>query len=272
MGGYERNPAPWGLDGIPPDFNGKLLPPDWPRFEEISRGAQRRVPAMADAGVRQVINGPRASPRTTSSSSASPRSAGSSSPPGSPRTASPVPAAWGRQVAQWIVDGRAGVRPVEDGHPPLRRRTAPRLHPGPVDRRTTPPTTTSTTRTRSEAGRPLRVAHLRPARRAGCAFGEKSGWERPNWFESNAAAGDESLAPRGWAGKHWSPAIGAEALATRQAGRALRRDELRQDRDQRPGGAALLQRLCANDIDRPVGRITYTPMLNRRAGSSATSR
>jgi len=60
MGGYERNPAPFGLDGIPSDFNGKLLSPDWPRFEEISAGAVRRVPAMADAGVRQMINGPEA--------------------------------------------------------------------------------------------------------------------------------------------------------------------------------------------------------------------
>ncbi|HEX6473988.1 MAG TPA: FAD-dependent oxidoreductase, partial [Candidatus Limnocylindria bacterium] len=44
MGGYERNPATFGLDGLPADFNGKLLPPDWPRFEEISAGAVRRVP------------------------------------------------------------------------------------------------------------------------------------------------------------------------------------------------------------------------------------
>ena len=33
MGGYERDPAPWSLDGVPADFNGKLLAPDWPRFE-----------------------------------------------------------------------------------------------------------------------------------------------------------------------------------------------------------------------------------------------
>ena len=58
MGGYERNPAPWSLDGVPPDFNGKLLAPDWPRFEEIMAGAIRRVPAIADAGVSRMINGP----------------------------------------------------------------------------------------------------------------------------------------------------------------------------------------------------------------------
>ena len=51
MGGYERDPAPWSLDGVPADFNGKLLAPDWPRFEEIMAGAIRRVPAIDDAGV-----------------------------------------------------------------------------------------------------------------------------------------------------------------------------------------------------------------------------
>ena len=52
------------------------------------------------------------------------------------------------------------------------------------------------------AGRPLRVspAYAR-LQELGAAFGEKSGWERANWFERNAAHGDESLRPRGWAGK-----------------------------------------------------------------------
>jgi glycine/D-amino acid oxidase-like deaminating enzyme len=58
MGGYERDPAPWSIDGVPPDFNGKLLAPDMPRFEPIMEGAIRRVPAIADAGVSRVINGP----------------------------------------------------------------------------------------------------------------------------------------------------------------------------------------------------------------------
>ena len=52
----------------------------------------------------------------------------------------------------------------------------------------------------------------------GAAFGEKSGWERVNWYESNAEAGDESLRPRGWAGQHWSPAIGAEHLVGEMGG------------------------------------------------------
>ncbi len=63
MGGYERNPAAWSAsetsyDAIPPDFNGRLLPEAWERFEEIATNATIRVPAMADVGMRSVINGP----------------------------------------------------------------------------------------------------------------------------------------------------------------------------------------------------------------------
>src|SRR6266511_2003630 len=51
MGGYERHPAPWALDGIPPDFNGRLLEEDWPRFEELMENALVRVPSLADMEV-----------------------------------------------------------------------------------------------------------------------------------------------------------------------------------------------------------------------------
>ena len=60
MGGYEREPAPWSLDGIPPDFNGKLLEEDWPRFEPLLENAIRRVPSLAEMEVVRLINGPEA--------------------------------------------------------------------------------------------------------------------------------------------------------------------------------------------------------------------
>jgi 4-methylaminobutanoate oxidase (formaldehyde-forming) len=100
----------------------------------------------------------------------------------------------------------------------------------------------------------------------GSAFGEKSGWERPNWFDFNAPAGDESLRPRGWAGMHWSPAIGAEHQATRQSAALFDETSFSKIEISGPGAVALLQRLCDNDVDRAVGRITYTQMLNRRGG------
>src|SRR3979411_366875 len=60
MGGYERDPAPWGLDGIAPDFNGKLLEPDWDRFEPLMTNAIVRTPDIKDAEVVRLLNGPEA--------------------------------------------------------------------------------------------------------------------------------------------------------------------------------------------------------------------
>ena len=100
----------------------------------------------------------------------------------------------------------------------------------------------------------------------GAAFGEKSGWERVNWYESNAAAGDESLRPRGWAGMHWSPAIGAEHRATRERAGLFDESSFAKLEIAGPGAADFLERLCDNRVAREVGAITYTQMLNRRGG------
>jgi 4-methylaminobutanoate oxidase (formaldehyde-forming) len=118
-----------------------------------------------------------------------------------------------------------------------------------------------------QAGRPLRLS---PAygrlTELGAAFGEKSGWERANWFEPNAADGDESLRPRGWAGRLWSPAIGAEHVACRTTAALF--DETSFAKIEISGEEApeFLERLCDNRVARDVGAITYTQMLNSRGG------
>src|SRR5690606_34481764 len=56
MGGYERDPKPWGDDGIPEGFRFALLDPDWDHFEQLMEQALIRVPALETAGVKQLIN------------------------------------------------------------------------------------------------------------------------------------------------------------------------------------------------------------------------
>ncbi len=118
-----------------------------------------------------------------------------------------------------------------------------------------------------QAGRPLRVspAYAR-LQELGAAFGEKSGWERANWFEPNAAEGDESLRPRGWAGRHWSPAIGAEHRACREAAALFDESSFAKIEIAGPKAAELLEHLCGNRVARDVGAITYTQMLNAKGG------
>jgi glycine cleavage system aminomethyltransferase T len=271
MGGYEREPAPWSIDGVPPDFNGKLLAPDWPRFEEIMAGAARRVPAIADAGVSRIINGPEGFTPDNEFILGESEVAGFFVAAGFSAHGIAGAGGVGRQIASWIVDGQPELdlwkmdirrfgaayrsrdytlaRSIEnyatyyDIHYPNEER---------------------------QSGRPLRTAPTYEQLAAlGAAFGEKCGWERPNWFESNAAAGDESLRPRGWAGRHWSPAIGVEALATRNAAGLFDESSFAKLEITGRGALAFLETMCANRIDRPVGTIVYTQLLDRRGGIQA---
>ena len=118
-----------------------------------------------------------------------------------------------------------------------------------------------------QAGRPLRVSPTYERLRGlGAEFGEKSGWERANWFEPNAGRGDESLRPRGWAGRLWSPAIGVEHRACREAVALFDESSFAKLDVLGPGAADFLERLCDNRVARDVGTVTYTQMLNPRGG------
>jgi glycine cleavage system aminomethyltransferase T len=118
-----------------------------------------------------------------------------------------------------------------------------------------------------QAGRPLRLSPTYPRlQELGASFGEKSGWERANWFEPNAAAGDESLRPRGWAGRLWSPAVGAEHRACREAAALFDETSFAKIEVSGEGAAEFLERMCANRVARDVGAVTYTQMLNPRGG------
>ena len=58
MGGYEPNPIPWAVNGIPEGFNYKLLGSDFDHFEPMLELALGRVPALADTGIKTLTNGP----------------------------------------------------------------------------------------------------------------------------------------------------------------------------------------------------------------------
>ena len=268
MGGYERNPAPWGLDGIPADFNGRLLAPDWPRFEEIMAGAIRRVPAIAEAGVNRMINGPEAFTPDNEFILGESEVAGLFVAAGFCAHGIAGAGGIGRQLAHWIAEGEPE---LDLWRMDIRRFGAQYRSPSYTLARTREVYATyydiHYPNEERLAGRPLRVSPAYPRLAAlGAAFGEKAGWERPNWFAGNEDLELEPLRPRGWAGRHWSTAIAAEALATRRTAALFDESSFAKIEVAGPGACSLLQRLCANHVDRPVGTITYTQMLNRQAG------
>ncbi|MFQ5859906.1 MAG: FAD-dependent oxidoreductase, partial [Anaerolineae bacterium] len=267
-GGYERQPAPWGLDGIPADFNNQLLSPDWDRFMPLLENAIRRVPALESAEAITLINGPEGFT------------------PDGEYLLGPtavegfwVAAAFcahglagaggiGKAMAEWIIGGhpewdlwRLDVRRFGSNYASQAYNVARTVETYskyydihyPNEER--------------QSARPLRLSPAYHRLKAlGAVFGEKAGWERPNWFaiyEQDAAHNHE---PRGWGRHNWSPAIGVEHLGTRERAGLFDATSFSKIEVRGPGALAMLQYLCANDIDQPVGKIVYTSMLNPRGG------
>ncbi|HEV8636427.1 MAG TPA: FAD-dependent oxidoreductase [Chloroflexota bacterium] len=106
----------------------------------------------------------------------------------------------------------------------------------------------------------------------GAVFFESAGWERPQWFESNEhlLTGSPDGAPcparSGWTARHWSRIIGAEHAATRSRVALFDLSPFTKLEVAGPGALAFLQRLCANQIDRPPGAVVYSAMLDDGGG------
>jgi len=273
MGGYERHSAPWSLDEhlvdrIPPTFNGQLLEEDWDRFEEITENSKRRVPVMDAITVTKLINGPEAFTPDNEFCLGETDVRGFFVAAGFCAHGLAGAGGIGKVMAEWI---HSGEPQMDLWHMDVRRFGQQYRSPSYTLKRTKEVYETyydiRYPGHERQAGRPLRVSsaygwHAEHA----AAFGEKSGWERVNWYEANAKDGDEALRPRGWAGMHWSPAVGAEHRATRERAGLFDESSFAKLHISGPGAAAFLEGLCDNTVARGVGDITYTQMLNSRGG------
>ena len=268
MGGYERNPKPWGLDGIPSDFNGRLLEPDWERFEPLMDNAIVRTPSLKDAEVVRLVNGPEAFTPDNEFILGPSEVRGFWVAAGFCAHGLAGAGGMGRLVAEWITDGKPSLDVWE-----MDSRRFGRAY---FSRDYTLARTYEVYSTYYDvkypghertAGRPLRVSPLYSRLNdLGAAFGEKSGWERANWFEPNGTHGDVSLRPHGWAGRLWSPAIGVEHQACRDSAAIFDFTSFAKIEVRGHGAAEFLERLADNRVARAVGALTYTQMLNEDGG------
>jgi glycine cleavage system aminomethyltransferase T/glycine/D-amino acid oxidase-like deaminating enzyme len=275
MGGYERPARPaflpagkHGFERIPPDFNGRLLDDDWERFEEIVANSRRRVPQMEDVLVTRMINGPEGFTPDNEFCLGETEVRGLFVAAGFCAHGLAGAGGVGRAMAEWIADGEPS---LDLWQMDIRRFGRHYGSPSYTLKRVRETYETyydiKYPNYEREAGRPLRTS---PAnhwhREHGAAFGEKSGWERVNWYESNAGDGDESLRPRGWAGQIWSAAIGAEHEACRERAAIFDESSFSKLEIRGPGAAEQIELLCDNRVARETGKVTYTQMLNSRGG------
>ncbi|MCW3014608.1 MAG: hypothetical protein JWO02_1700 [Solirubrobacterales bacterium] len=273
MGGYERESAPWalgddGLDAIPEDFNGRLLEEDWDRFDEIQANSRRRVPAMEEITVTKLINGPEAFTPDNEFCLGETDVGGFFVAAGFCAHGLAGAGGIGKVMAQWIVDGEP---PMDLWKMDVRRFGAHYRSPSYTLARAKENYETyydiKYPGHERQAGRPLKVSPIFAWHAAnGAVFGEKSGWERVLHYAPNERLGDETLRPHGWAGKHWSPAIGVEARACREAVALFDETSFAKLEISGPGAATFLERLCSGRVAREVGCVTYTQLLNTRGG------
>ncbi len=264
LGPYEHGAPACYLDGPDPDSEYELFDTDIDRLAPHIESAIHRVPTFAELGVKQAFNG-----------------AIAYTPDGSPIVgpAWGLPNVWlneghsfgitaaggaGWQLAEWIVEGEPTIDML-----------------GVDPRRFGPYATGAYLKAKNEeayanvftvhypdeerpAGRPLRTAPCHERMRAqGAVFGQKFGWERPNWFAPAGVAQEDHWSFRR---SKWFEPVGAECRNVRDNVGLLDMTAFAKARLSGPGAAAFLDRLVANRLPR-VGRIGLCHALAARGGA-----
>ena len=269
LGAFEPNSKPWGSEGIPEDFCFDELPEDVEHFMPVLENAIEMVPLLENAGIRKFFNGPESftpdvrymlgeTPElkrlfvATGFNSIGIQSAGGA----------------GKALAEWIVEGHptmdladVDVRrmmPFQNNLAYLRERVSESL--GLLYAMHWP-------YYQHETARGLRRSpfHERLAARGAC-FGEVAGWERPNWF---APEGTEAKYEYSYKRQNWFPYAAEEHRAVRDGVALFDQTSFAQFLVQGKESEQVLQRICANDVGGPVGRVVYTQWLNSRGGIEA---
>ncbi len=268
MGGYEPNPVPWAVGGIPQPFQFQLLDPDFDHFAPTMELAIGRVPALAETGIRQLINGPESfTPDGNFILGEAPELANLFVGAGFNAFGIAAGGGAGQALAQWVHDGAP---PYDLWVVDICRFGKPHQSTDWVRTRTLEAYTKHYTMAwpleEHDSGRPNRTSPLYDRlKSAGAVFGEKLGWERPNWF-ANPALGEVAHDQYTYGRQNWFAAVAREHVACREAAVLIDQTSFAKFAMKGPDALAAMSWLCANNVDKPVGSLIYTQLLDDRGG------
>lgn len=265
VGGYEPDTVPFGDDGIPSQFQRRLLTPDFDRFAQLAALAIRRTPVIETAGIRSLVNG------------AIPYSADADFVMGKAPELDNFFVATGflygiaagggagKMMAEWILEGRPSLDlwPLDVRRFSFHHRTRHFMYPRAVELyghhyKLTPP------RTEHISARGVRRSPLHEflaGHRA--VFGSRGGWERPNWF---APEGVDAIDVPSFSRPNWFDQVGVEHKAVREAVALIDQTSFAKFEISGTGAYDAVQWLCVADMDKPIGTVTYTQLCNERGG------
>jgi 4-methylaminobutanoate oxidase (formaldehyde-forming) len=274
MGGYEASPPARWPDGVPWDHAERSFPPDYERFTPLLQGAARRFPFLADAQIAHLICHPDAmTPDANPLLGPMPELRGFWVAAGMSLNGFGGAGGIGRTMAAWITTGEPDVdtfayrawRFADTYRDPAFAAGLAReaysyyyflRYPADQD----------------EAGRPRRLSAVYSRLQdAGAVFGTKAGWERVEYMrpgEPWRRAGPDQRA-WGWEKPPFFERVGEEHRAVRERAGLIDLTSFGKIEVAGPGATALLQRVAANDVDRPVGSVVYSQFCTSRGGMVA---
>lgn len=266
FGGYEPNPVSRWERGVPWEHGARALQPDHARFQQLMAGAVRRFPFLEDAGVVALVCHPDAmTPDGNPLLGPAPGVRGLWTAAGLSLNGFGGAGGLGKALAELVTEGEAEVdvqpyRPWRFGGPyrdaDFAAATACEVYKYyyrlryPFDV--------------SEAGRPRRLSPIHERLAAlGAVFGCKNGWERAEYFrpgEPSRRAGEDQRTV-GWARPPWYDRVAVEHRAIRER---LGMIDMTSFGKLETGDLDVLERVCDNRIDRPVGSVVYTQLVDER--------
>ncbi len=268
MGGYEPNPIPWATGGIPDGFHYTLLDSNYDHFEQIMEQALARVPALETAGVKQLLNGPESfTPDGNFILGEAPELKNFFVGAGFNAFGIASGGGAGMALAEWVAKGEPpyDLWPVD-----IRRFGRPHFDTDWVRTRTLEAYgkhyTLAFPFEEHSSGRPCRKSPLYDRLKAqGACFGEKLGWERPNWF-ADLFANEEPKDIYSYNRQNWFDAVGREHKAVREAAVIFDQTSFAKFVLKGRDAEAALGWIASNDVAKPVGSLVYTQMLNDKGG------
>jgi len=266
MGGYETNPKIWAnKKGIPDNFNFSLLEPDYNHFEVIMKNALRRVPLLNEVGVKSLINGPESfTPDGNFILGEAPEQKNYFIGAGFNAYGIASGGGAGMALAEWV---RNGLPPFDLWPVDITRFGLPHGKTEWLEKRTyeaySKHYTIAWPFQENESARPFKVSPIyKELKKRGAVFGEKLGWERPNWFSGNKNLKNINSFKR----QEWFYEIGEEHKSAREKAVIIDQTSFAKFLVSGEDAERFLNYICANDISKPVGSLIYTQMLNEKGG------
>jgi 4-methylaminobutanoate oxidase (formaldehyde-forming) len=268
MGGYEPNPIPWATKGIPQGFHYTLLDSNFDHFEQLMELSLGRVPALENAGIKELVNGPESfTPDGNFILGEAPELKNFFVGAGFNAFGIAAGGGAGMALAEWVAKGEP---PFDLWPADIRRFGRPHFDDDWIRTRTVEAYgkhyTMAWPSEEHDSGRPCRKSPLYDTLKAdGAVFGEKLGWERPNWY-ADTAAGEEQRDIYTFERPNWHGPVGREHTAAREAAVLFDQTSFAKFALKGPDAEAALSWIAANDVAKPVGSLIYTQMLNDKGG------